>query len=83
MTIQNVKVLGSGCNNCKKLFENAQQAVSNLGLTVDVEYITDMKKVMSYGAMRMPVFVLNDKVASQGKVLKTAEVEKILQQYLQ
>jgi small redox-active disulfide protein 2 len=73
-----IKVLGSGCNNCKRLLENTKQAAKNLGLDPDVEYITDMKQVMTYGAMGMPVLVVNEKIASQGKVLKVKEAEKIL-----
>ena len=49
-----------------------------MGLSVDVEYITDMQKIMEYGVMRMPALVVNDKVVSQGKGLKPAEVEKLL-----
>ena len=49
-----------------------------MGLSVDVEYITDMQKIMEYGVMRMPALVVNDKVVSQGKVLKPADVKKLL-----
>ena len=49
-----------------------------LGLNVEVEYITDMEKVMEYGVMSMPAIVVNDKVVSMGKVLKAADVEKLL-----
>ena len=50
-----------------------------MSLAVEVEYITDMAKVMTYGAMSMPAIVVNEKVVSMGKVLKTADVEKLLQ----
>ena len=49
-----------------------------MGLPVQVEYITDMEKVMSYGVMSIPAIVVNEKVVSMGKVLKAAEVEKLL-----
>ena len=49
-----------------------------LGLKVEVEYITDMEKVMEYGVMSMPAIVVNDQVVSMGKVLKAADVEKLL-----
>lgn len=73
-----IKVLGSGCKNCHTLYENVQTAVKNMGLDIDTEYVTDMEKVMSYGAMSMPVLVINEQIASMGKVLKPAEVENIL-----
>ena len=73
-----IKVLGSGCKSCHALYEAAKKAVKKLDLPLEVEYITDMEKIMEYGVMRMPVLVLGDKVNSMGKVLKAAEVEKLL-----
>ena len=73
-----IKVLGAGCKSCHEQYENAKKAVKNLGLSVEVEYITDMPEVMKYGVMSMPAIVVNEKVVSQGKVLKTADVEKLL-----
>lgn len=73
-----IKVLGAGCKSCHEQYEYAKKAVSNLGLGIGVEYITDMEKVMEYGVMSMPAIVVNDKVVAFGKVLKTAEVEKLL-----
>ena len=73
-----IKVLGAGCKSCHEQYENAKKAVENLGLDVEVEYITDMEKVMSYGVMSMPALLVNDKIVSVGKVLKPKEVEKLL-----
>ena len=73
-----VKVLGAGCKACHEQFENAKAAVKAMGLDVEVEYITDMEKVMAYGVMSMPAIVVNEKVVSMGKVLKAADVEKLL-----
>ncbi len=73
-----VKILGAGCKSCHEQYENAKAAVQALGLNVEVEYITDMEKVMEYGVMSMPAIVVNEKVVSMGKVLKAADVEKLL-----
>ena len=73
-----IKVLGAGCKSCHEQYENAKAAVKAMGLAVEVEYITDMQKVMEYGVMSMPAIVVNEKVASMGKVLNAAEVEKLL-----
>ena len=72
-----IKVLGSGC--CHALYENTQSAVKAMGISVEVEYITDLKKVMEYGVMSVPALVVNNKVVSTGKVLKTENVQKLLQ----
>ena len=73
-----IKVLGAGCKSCHQLYENVKEAVEKLGLDVEVEYITDMEKVMSYGAMSMPALVINEQVVSVGKVLKEKEIEAFL-----
>ena len=73
-----VKVLGSGCASCHALYENAQKAVSQAGLNVEVEYVTDMEKIMGYGIMSMPALMIDEKLVSAGKVLKSKEVEKLL-----
>ena len=73
-----VKVLGAGCKSCHEQYENAKTAVKTMGLSVEVEYITDMEKVMAYGVMSMPAIVVNEQVVSMGKVLKAADVEKLL-----
>ncbi len=75
----NLKVMGGGCRNCEALLKSTNEAVKELGLDADVEYVTDMERIMTYGVMRMPVLAINDKVVSQGKVLKTKEVVKVLQ----
>ena len=72
-----VKVLGAGCKSCHEQYENAKEAVKNMGLDIEVEYVTDMQKVMEYGVMSMPAIVVNEKVVSTGKVLKASEVEKL------
>lgn len=73
-----IKVLGAGCKSCHEQYENAKEAVKEMGLSVEVEYITDMQKVMEYGVMSLPAIVVNEKVVSMGKVLKSADVEKLL-----
>ena len=73
-----IKVLGAGCKSCHEMYENTKEAVKNAGLSVEVEYITDMERVMGYGVMSMPGLVVNEKVVSMGKVLKAADVEKLL-----
>lgn len=73
-----IKFLGAGCASCHRQYEYAKEAVKNMGIPVEVEYITDLAKVMEYGVMSMPAIVVNEKVAAMGKVLKPAEIEKLL-----
>lgn len=77
-----IKVLGAGCKSCHEQYENAKEAVKEMGLSIDVEYITDMQKVMEYGVMSMPAIVVNEKVVSMGKVLKSADVIALLKKQI-
>ena len=73
-----IKVLGAGCASCHTLLENTQAAVASLGLGVDVEYVTDMTRIAGYGVMSVPALVVNEKVVTMGKVLKSEDVAAIL-----
>lgn len=76
--IFSIKVLGSGCKSCHELYENTKKAIKEMGVSVEVEYITDMQKVMEYGVMSMPALVVNEKVAVAGKVLKANDIVVLL-----
>lgn len=76
--IESIKVLGAGCKTCHKQYENVKTAVSELGLDIEVEYITDMDKVMEYGVMSMPVIVINERAAAYGKLFDIKAVKELL-----
>lgn len=73
-----IKVLGAGCASCHTLLENTQAAVASLGLGVEVEYVTDMTRIAGYGVMSVPALVVNEKVVTMGKILKSEDVAAIL-----
>lgn len=75
----NIKILGMGCCNCVKLYENAQEAVKELGIEANIEKIEDMSKIMGYGVMRTPALVINEKVVVQARIPKKDEIKKLLQ----
>ena len=75
----NVKVLGGGCCKCETLLENTIEAITNLGIDAEVEYITDFAVIGSYGIMSTPAIIVDEKIVSMGKVLKAKEIEKLLQ----
>lgn len=76
-----VIILGSGCKKCNELEANTKAAVSQLGMDATVGHITDFAKIADYGVMSMPALVLGEKVISSGKVLKTDEIIKLLQEH--
>lgn len=80
--IKNIAILGSGCKSCHELYENVKKAVRELNLNIEAEYITDMEKIVEHGVMRMPALVVNDKIISSGKVLKSTEIVSMINEFL-
>ncbi|HCR82813.1 MAG TPA: thioredoxin family protein [Lachnospiraceae bacterium] len=74
-----IKVLGSGCSKCNQLESATKAALEQLGMDTTIDHVTDFTQIASYGIMTTPALVVDGKVVSLGKVLKTEEVVKILQ----
>lgn len=73
-----IKVLGSGCANCKRLEENTRKAVESLGIDATIEKVTDIKDIMSFGVMKTPALVVDGKVKIMGRVPSADEIKKYL-----
>jgi small redox-active disulfide protein 2 len=73
-----IQILGTGCAKCIKLTHNAEEAVSETGVAAEVEKVTDLNKIMEYGVMMTPGFVVDGQVKSVGKVLSVDEIKKFL-----
>lgn len=74
-----VQVLGTGCAKCKQLTANAQQALQELGLDVQVEKVEDLREIMKFKVMSTPALAIDGAVRSAGKVLTAAAVKELLQ----
>ena len=73
-----IKVLGGGCKSCEALLAAAKEAVAQTGVDAEIEYVTDMERIMNYGVMSMPALMIDGTVVSVGKVLKAKEVTKLI-----
>jgi len=73
-----IKILGSGCPNCKVLEANTKKALVELKIKADVEKVTDIAKIMEYGVMSTPALVIDEKIVSSGRVLSSDEIKKLL-----
>ncbi len=63
-----IEVLGSGCTNCRKLEQDVNAALAELGIEAEVVKVTDLNKISSYGVLMTPGLVINGKVYSSGKI---------------
>jgi small redox-active disulfide protein 2 len=73
-----IQVLGTGCPKCKQLTANAEQALKELGLEVEVEKVTEIAEIMKFGVMMTPALAVDGQVKSVGKVLSPAEIMAFL-----
>ena len=73
-----VLVLGAGCPKCRALEQAVLTALKELNLKESVGHVTDYAEMAKYGVMSTPALVVDSKVVSYGKVLKTEEVVAIL-----
>lgn len=73
-----IKILGTGCAKCKKLEENARQAISEAGIDATIEKVTDLDKIMDYGVMMTPALVIDDIVLASGKLLSVSDIKALI-----
>ena len=73
-----IKVLGSGCSRCHKALEVVQKVVSDNDVDANIEYVTDIMKIMEYNIMSTPAIVVDGVVKLKGAVPSEADVKKLL-----
>ncbi len=75
-TDMKIEVLGMGCANCNKLYQNALEAVKMSRKQIEVAKVEDIKKIMHYGVLSTPALVIDGTVKVAGKVPKVEEIEE-------
>ncbi len=73
-----IKILGSGCVNCKNLETLTLQALADLGLQVEIDKVTDPVEIVSWGVMSTPALVIDDEVVLSGRVPSAADVKRLI-----
>ena len=73
-----IQILGTGCPKCKKLAENAETAAKELGLSFELEKVTDINQIMKFGVMMTPALAVDGSVKVVGKVPSPDEIKTML-----
>jgi len=76
--MKKIQILGTGCPKCKKLAENAEAAAKELGIEFEIEKVTDINEIMSFGVMMTPALVVDGDVKVVGKVPSPDEINRML-----
>ena len=73
-----IKILGTGCFNCKLLEANVKKALEESNKVATIIKVTEITDIMSYGILSTPGLVIDEKVVSYGKVCSVGEIKKLL-----
>ena len=76
--MKNVKILGTGCANCKNTLALVEAVAREKGVEIQLEKVEDLPSIMGFGVMSTPGLVVDEKVVSTGKVLTADEIGKLL-----
>ena len=76
--MKTIKILGSGCAKCNKLYDLADKAASELKIDYEMEKVTDMSKFVEYGVMMTPALVIDDKLKVAGSVPSLDKLKQMI-----
>jgi len=69
-----IKVLGPGCANCKRLYQEAEKAVAQVGQPATITKVEKMEDIVAYGILRTPGLVIDGKVVASGRIPPASEI---------
>ena len=72
--MKKIQILGTGCKKCNDLTANAEQAAQTAGAEYQIEKVTQLNDIMTFGVMTTPGLVIDGKVISQGKLLSAEQI---------
>jgi small redox-active disulfide protein 2 len=73
-----IKILGTGCSKCKKLEENAREALRQSGVSATIEKVTGLNDILKYNVVMTPALVVDEQVKSSGKVLSPEQIKQLI-----
>ena len=78
--MKKIEILGTGCTKCKRLFDNVQAAVKELGIPAEVVKVEDLDAIVEAGVMLTPALIINGEVVAEGRVADVNEIKSMLQE---
>ena len=73
-----IEIFGTGCPKCKKLFQNAEEAVKDLNINAEIIKVEGIQEIINAGLMMTPALAVDGEVKATGKVLSVDEIKRIL-----
>jgi small redox-active disulfide protein 2 len=72
------QILGTGCSKCKRLTEQVEQAATELGIEHEIEKVTDLQKIVSFGVMTTPALAVDGQVKVAGNIPSMEELKRLI-----
>ncbi len=69
-----IRILGTGCPKCKKLYAEAEKAIASSGVKVDLEKVEKIEEIIKYGIMATPGLVIDEEVKASGRIPQCDEI---------
>jgi small redox-active disulfide protein 2 len=69
-----IRVLGTGCPKCKKLYAEAEKAIAASGVPVEIEKVEKIDEIMKYGVMMTPALVIDGEIKASGRIPPSSEI---------
>ena len=76
--MKKLQILGTGCSKCKRLTEEVEQAATELGIEYQIEKVTDIKQIVSFGVMRTPALAVDGQVKLAGNIPSIEELKRLM-----
>ena len=73
-----IQILGTGCKKCNDLYANAEKAIAETGAGAELEKVTDLAQIMSFGVMNTPAIAVDGQVKATGKVPSVDDIKKMI-----
>jgi small redox-active disulfide protein 2 len=73
-----IKILGTGCPKCKKLYAEAEKAIAATGVAAEIEKVESIDDILGYGVMMTPALVIDEKVVLSGRVASSSDIASMI-----